>query len=501
MDIFSDLAGGFGVALLPKSLLFIVIGVLIGQTIGALPGIGASAGMALLLPLTFGLEPVTALMMLAGIMYGSMYGNSLSAVLLNVPGDSSSVMTALEGNRIAKEGRAGTALSIAAVASFLAGTAAVAALAVATPLLSAFALRFSSPEYFLLAALGITATASFGAGSTVKALMAGAFGLMLALVGIDPISGAARLTFGSTALLDGFHFLPVAIGLFGIAEVLISLERTIRAVPMATRLRDLWPRAADFAVTRIAILRGGAVGFLVGVMPGAGPTVAAFLAYVTERRFSPRPEKFGDGALDGLAATEASNNAAVTGAMVPMLSLGIPGSASTAVLLAAFVLLGIRPGPLLMQQQPDLVWSLIASMFIGNLVLLVLNLPLAPVFASLLRVPYAYLAPCILVVSMIGAYAVSMTLSTVAMMLAFGGIGYVMAKANIPRAPVVLALVLAPLMESSLRQSLILSRGSLDIFVTRPIAAVLLMAVVLSLAWPFVDWLLRRRRAATLKPR
>ncbi|MFN3614155.1 MAG: tripartite tricarboxylate transporter permease [Rubrimonas sp.] len=493
MDILSGLAGGFAVAATPEALLFIVIGVVIGQVVGALPGIGGSAGMALLLPLTFSMNPVTALMMLSGIMYGSMYGNSLSAVLLNVPGDSASVMTAVEGNKMARQGLAGKALSLSAVASFLAGTASVVALAVATPLLAAFALRFSSPEYFLLALLGIVATASFGGGSPVKALLAAALGLMLALIGVDPVSGATRLTFGSVNLLDGIDFLPVAIGLFGVAEILLSLEKRVQPVVMAARLRDLWPRWADFVETRAAMLRGGIIGFGIGVMPGAGPTVAAFLAYIAERRFSRRPERFGEGAPDGVTASEASNNAAVTGAMAPMLSLGIPGSASTAVLLAAFVLLGFRPGPMLMTQQADLVWALIASMFIGNLVLLALNLPLAPIFASLLRIPYVYLAPVVLSLSMVGAYATTNSLFTVGLTLSFGAVGYVMAKARIPRAPVVLALVLAPLMESALRQSLTLSRGSLSIFVDRPIAAVLLVVVAAALVWPVASAIMARR--------
>ncbi len=497
MDILNGLAGGFGIALTPTSLLFILVGVIIGQIVGALPGIGGSAGMALLLPLTYGMEPVTALMMLAGIMYGSQYGNTLSAVLLNVPGDSSSVMTALEGNMMARKGLAGKALSISAVASFCSGTFAVVVLAVATPIISAFALKFSSPEYFLLALLGITATATFGDGSTVKALLAAVFGLMLALVGVDPISGLTRLTFGSSNLLDGIDFLPVAIGLFGIAEILISLESQVRPVVMAARLRDLWPRAADLLAVRWSIARGWLVGFLVGVMPGTGPTVATFLTYVTERRFARKPQEFGTGSPEALGAVEASNNAAVTGAMVPMLSLGIPGSASTAVLLAAFVLLGLRPGPMLMVQQPALVWGLIASMFVGNLILLVLNLPLAPLFASLLRIPYVYLAPGILILSMVGAYATTLSLFTVGTMLVFGGVGYLMAKAGIPRAPVVLALVLGPIMESALRQSLTLSLGSPAIFVTRPISALLLALVIASLALP----LLARHRARAARRR
>ena len=382
LDILSSLAQGFSVALTPTNILFVFIGVCLGQIIGALPGIGPSAGMALLLPVTFGVPPVTAIVMLAGIMYGGMYGGTLTSVLVNVPGEAASVMTAVDGHQLARQGRAGAALSVSAIGSFLAGIGAVTALVFVTPILAEFALRFSAPEYFLIAALGITATASMGTGSPIKALMMAVFGLMLALVGTDPILGNSRLTFGEPELLEGIDFLPVAIGIFGIGEVLNSLERSYHADPIKTRLRDLWLSSKDWAECRMAILRGGIVGFFVGLLPGAGPTVAAILAYVTEKRFSRHPERFGKGALDGVAASESANNSAAHGALIPMLALGIPGSASTAVLLAALVLQGIRPGPALMTEQSDLVWGLIASMFIGNVILLVLNLPLAPLFAG-----------------------------------------------------------------------------------------------------------------------
>jgi putative tricarboxylic transport membrane protein len=403
METLGLLLNGFAVALEPNNLFAVFIGVLLGQIIGALPGIGPSAGMALLLPLTFGMPPVTAIVMLAGIMYGGMYGGTLTSVLVNVPGESSSVMTAVDGYQIARRGRAGAALSIAAIGSFLAGIAAVAALVFITPPLSAFALKFSAPEYFLLAALGITASASLGSGSAIKALMAAVLGLMVALVGVDPIVGIPRLTFDIPAMVEGIDFLPVAIGIFGIAEVLTSLEKMHDMQPIRTRLRDMWLTAEEWAESRVAILRGGLVGFFVGILPGAGPTIASMMAYVMEKRFSRRPERFGHGALDAVAAAESANNSAAHGALVPMLSLGIPGSASTAVLLAALILQGIRPGPNLMTEQSALVWGLIASMFIGNVILLIINLPLAPAFASILRVPYVYLAPGILMISLVGA--------------------------------------------------------------------------------------------------
>ncbi|MFC4171079.1 tripartite tricarboxylate transporter permease [Microvirga sp. GCM10011540] len=495
IDALASLGQGFQVALAPMNLMFIFIGVCLGQLIGALPGLGPSAGMALLLPITFGIPPVTAIMMLAGIMYGGMYGGTLTSVLVNVPGEAASVMTAVDGHKLAKKGRAGAALSVSAIGSFLAGIGAVTALVFVTPPLAEFALSFSSPEYFLLATLGITATASIGSGSPLKAILMAVFGLMIALIGTDPILGSSRLTFGVTELLDGIDFLPVAIGIFGVAEVLASLERSYDSEPIKTRLRDMWLSAKDWAECRVAILRGGFLGFFIGLMPGAGPTVASILAYVTEKRFSKHPERFGEGALDGVAAAESANNSAAHGALIPMLALGIPGSASTAVLLAALVLQGIRPGPTLLVEQADLVWGLIASMFVGNIILLILNLPLAPVFAALLRIPYEYLAPGILVISLVGAYATTLSLFNVGLTLFFGMVGYLMIKADLPRAPVVLAVVLAQLMESSLRQSLMLSEGSLVIFVQRPLSAILLLLVIGSLLLPLLNMLTRRRVA------
>lgn len=493
--MFEQLLIGFGTALDPQNLLFIFLGVLIGQVVGALPGLGPSAGMALLLPLTFGLEPVTAVMMLAGIMYGAQYGGTLTSVLINVPGEASGVMTAVDGNAMARKGRAGAALSISAIGSFIAGIGAVAAVAVLAPPLASFGLKFNAPEYFLLALLGILAMGSLGA-SPIKSLAAGVLGLMIALIGVDPLTGAPRLNFDSPVLVKGIDFIPVAIGVFGIAEVLASLERMDKVQPIRTRLRDMWLTAEDWTKCRFSILRGGVIGLFVGIMPGAGASIASLLAYLTERRFSSTPETFGKGAIDGVAAAEAANNAASHGATIPMLSLGIPGSASTAILLAALILHGIRPGPQLMAQESALVWGLIASMFIGNIILLILNLPLAPAFAALLRIPYVFLAPAILGISLVGAYAATLDMATVWMSLGFGVLGYLMMKFDIPRPPLVLALVLASLMEMSLRQALLLSFGDPMIFVQRPISAILLAAVCFALLLPFVSAFRRRRSMA-----
>lgn len=493
MGGFGGVVEGFAVAFTWSGIVAVFFGVLIGQVVGALPGLGPAAGMALLLPITFGMEPTAAIMMLAGILYGGMYGGTLTSVLINVPGESSSVMTAIDGHQLAREGRAGAALSVSAIGSFFAGITGTFALAVAAVAISSIALQFNAPEFFLLAVLGIIATASLGTGSPVKALLMATFGLAIALVGVDPISGLNRLTFDTNALLEGIDFLPVAIGLFGIAEVLVSLESIKQEPVLPARLKDMWLTKSEWVASRMAIVRGTIIGFLVGLMPGAGATIAAFLSYVTERRFSKNPERFGHGALDGVAASESANNASVTGALAPMLALGIPGSTGTAVLLAALVLQGIRPGPTLMTDQPVLVWSLIASMLLGNIILLIMNLPLAPLFAALLRVPYVYLAPGIVIFSLIGAYAATLSYTTMVTAMIFGGIGYAMIKLDLPRAPLVLALVLAPLMEESLRQSLLLSLGSPMIFLHRPFAVLLLGLVILFLALPFI---LRRVRAA-----
>ncbi len=492
--MFEALSQGFVLAFEPQNLLFIFFGVLVGQIVGALPGVGPAAGMALLLPLTFGLEPVTAIMMLAGIMYGGQYGGTLTSVLINVPGEASGVMTAMDGHAMARNGRAGAALAIAAVGSFSAGVGAVLAVAVLTPALASVGLRFNAPEYFLLCALGVIAVGSLGE-VPIRSLLAGVLGLTIALIGVDPLTGTPRLNFGLPSLYQGIDFIPVAIGVFGIAEVLSSLERSEKVEPIRTRLKDMWLTAEDWTTCRFSILRGGFIGLFVGIMPGAGASVASLLSYLTERKFSKHPERFGNGAIDGLAAAESANNSAAHGALIPMLSLGIPGSASSAVLMAALILHGIKPGPMLMTQESALVWGLIASMVIGNLILLIMNLPMAPLFAALLRIPYTYLAPGILVISLVGAYAATLSVATVWMCIAFGILGWLMMKLDIPRAPLVLALVLAPLMETSLRQSLLLSLGSPMIFVERPISAVLLVTVIFALIAPIWRTFGRRRLA------
>ena len=494
MEILGQLGLGFSVALTPQNLAFAFAGALVGTMVGILPGIGPAAGIALLLPVTFGLPPVSSLIMLAGIYYGAMYGGTLTSVLINTPGESASVATTFDGYQMALQGRAGAALGIAAIGSFIAGTLGVVALMLAAPTLADVAVLFGPPEYFALATLGLLTIAGLGGSSATKALLAAVAGLALATIGADPMTGSKRFTFNILELSDGLEFLPVAVGLFGIAEVFANLATPVRLAPIRASLSGLVPTWQDWIVSRGAILRGGLIGFVIGVLPGAGATIASFVAYGVERRVSKHPERFGKGAIEGVAAPESANNAATAGAMVPLLALGIPGSSTTAVLLGAFVLYGLRPGPLLLTEHPDVFWGLIASMYVGNVMLLFLNLPGAPLFASVLRLPYSVIAAGILGISIAGAYSLQNNLFDVWVALAFGVLGYLMKRFDYPAAPLVLALVLGPLLEMSLRQSLTISHGSLAIFVTRTGSAALLAVGLIALAGPALFSLIRRSR-------
>ena len=494
MEILGHLALGFSIALTPQNLAFAFAGALIGTMIGVLPGIGPAAGIALLLPVTFGLPPVSSLIMLAGIYYGAMYGGTLTSVLINTPGESASVATTFDGYQMALQGRAGAALGIAAIGSFIAGTLGVVALMLAAPLLADVAVLFGPPEYFALATLGLLTIAGLGGSSAFKALLAAVAGLALATIGADPMTGSKRFTFNILELSDGLEFLPVAVGLFGIAEVFANIARPVRLAPIKASLSGLMPTWQDWIASRWAILRGGLIGFVIGVLPGAGATIASFVSYGVERRVSKHPERFGKGAIEGVAAPESANNAAAAGAMVPLLALGIPGSATTAVLLGAFVMYGLRPGPLLLTEQPEVFWGLIASMYVGNVMLLFLNLPGAPLFASVLRLPYSVIAVGILGISIAGAYSLQNNLFDVWVALAFGVLGYLMKRFDYPAAPLVLALVLGPLLEMSLRQSLTISHGSIAIFLTRPGSVVLLTVGLIAIAGPALFSLTRRSK-------
>jgi putative tricarboxylic transport membrane protein len=486
MDVFQQVGQGFLIALTPQNLLFCFIGVVAGTLIGVLPGIGPVSGVAILLPLTFSLDPTAGMIMLAGIYYGSMYGGSTTSILINTPGESASVMTCLDGYAMARQGRAGAALGMAAIASFIAGTVSVVGLMLLAPPLASFALRFGPAEYFALMVLGLTTLTRLAGKSLVKGLLMGAFGLALGTVGLDPLTGTARFTFGRVELLEGLGFVPVAMGLFALAEIFANAEESLRRDVFKTDLKGLLPTAEDWLAVRWTMLRATVIGFFIGVLPGAGATVAAFMAYAVEKKSSQHPERFGTGVIEGVAAPEAANNAATGGALVPLLTLGLPSSATTAVMLGALMIFGLRPGPLLLTERPDFFWAVVTSMYVGNVMLLVLNLPLVGFWASILRIPYRILLPLILLFTLLGAYALNNSVSDIWIMIAFGVVGYLMRKFDYPAAPVVLAMVLGPLMETNFRRALTISQGDYTVFLTHPISAILLFAAVLSLTWPLL---------------
>lgn len=465
---------GFSVALAPDVLLYAFAGCLIGTLVGVLPGVGPLAGISLLLPATFGLDATRAIVMLAGIYYGAMYGGSTTSILMRIPGETASVMTCIDGYAMARKGRGGAALAIAAVGSYVAGTASVIALMFLAPPLARFALRFGPPEYFALLLLGLLVLAYMSTGSMVKALAMAVFGLLLGMIGIDQMSGYFRFHYGVVELGDGLGLVPVAVGLFGLSEIMLTAGQKIRPDVIKPRLRQLLPSAREWQQSAGPIGRGTLLGFLIGIIPGSAHIISSFVSYAVERRLSKHPEEFGKGAVAGLAGPESANNSATSGAFVPMLALGVPSGPIPAVMLAAMMVHGVSPGPLLIRQQPDLFWGFIASMYVGNVVLLVLNLPLVGLFVNLLRIPYHFLYPGILVFSIVGVYAVNNSVVDVWIMLGMALVGYVLRKLDFETAPIVLGLVLAPIIEMSLRQSLAMSDGQYSIFVTSPIAATLL---------------------------
>jgi putative tricarboxylic transport membrane protein len=500
MDIVSGLAHGFAVALQPTNLFWCFVGCFLGTIVGIMPGLGPAATIALLLPLTLNMDPAGGIIMLAGIYYGAKYGGSTTSILLNVPGEASSVVTCLDGYQMARQGRAGAALGIAAIASFVAGTFGVVLLTLAAPPIAAFALSFSSPEYFALMALGLALAVLLAGASLIKGLLALLVGLWLTSIGTDLFTAQSRFIFGQAQMLGGIDFMVVAIGVFAIAEVLASIEAGVDATPLPVPrgLRNLLPSWAELKACRFAFLNGSITGFIVGVLPGAGSSIASFLSYGIEKAVSKHPKKFGTGVPEGVAAPEGANNADSGGALVPLLTLGIPGGGTTAIMLSALVLWGVRPGPLMMQEAPDVFWGLVASMYIGNVVLLLLNLPLVPIFAQILRVPVYILFPVILGISLVGAYGVSGNLFDIGLLAGFGLLGYVMRKLDYPSAPLILGFVLGDAMERALRQSLMMSQGDLTILVERPLAASMLVIATLILLTPLFARLNRwRLRAVT----
>ena len=487
MDFFGNLGAGLMVALQPLNLTFCFLGVLIGTLIGVLPGIGPVGTMAILLPLTYGIPPTTAIILLAGIYYGAQYGGSTTSILVNIPGEAASVITTLDGYQMALQGRAGPALGIAAFGSFIAGTFSIIGLQAIAPPLVKVALSFGPPEYFSLMILGLVILTYLAQKSMVKALMMAGVGILLGTVGLDSITGQPRFAFQVPELLDGLGLVPLVMGLFGISEVFLNVEKEIQRNVTEMKITRLLPSFQDWMESKWAIVRGSVIGFFLGILPGGGAVLGSLVAYAVEKRVSRNPEKFGKGAIAGVAAPESANNAATGGAFVPLLTLGIPSNVVMAILIGALMIHGITPGPMLLKEQPDLFWGVIASMYVGNVMLLILNLPLIGLWVQLLRVPYSILFPLILFFCLIGSYAVNNSVVDVALMVFFGGLGYLMRKFEYEPAPLVLAFVLSPILEQALRQSLILSSGSFTIFLSRPIslgcllvAAGLLIASLLS---------------------
>jgi putative tricarboxylic transport membrane protein len=491
------LLNGIGAALQPMNLLFAFVGCLLGTVIGVLPGIGPAAGIAILIPVTSGMQPTGAIIMLAAIYYGVMYGGTITSVLMNTPGEAASAVTCIDGYEMAKRGRAGAALSIAAIGSFIGGTVSTLGLVFLALPLTGLALAFGPPEIFALLIFGMSLVTGLAGNSIVRALIAAVIGMLISQVGIDPVLGAPRFTFGITDLLNGFDIVPVVMGLFGIGEILQSVESHARESFASSKVSLVQLTRQDIKASAAPIARGTVVGFILGLIPGIGTIVPTFLSYAFERKLSKTPERFGKGAIEGVAGPETSNNAAASASLIPLFTLGIPGSAVTAILMGAFMVKGLTPGPALFVDQPALVWAIIGSMFVGNLILLILNLPFIPVWVRILRVPPSIMTAVILGFCIIGAYSLRNSVFDIGVMMSFGVVGYIFARLSIPVAPMVLTLVLTPLTEAALRQSLEMSRGAFSIFVTHPLSLVLLIAAAGSVLFSAVQGVRSMRTAGS----
>lgn len=498
MSTLQFLADGFAVALQWQNLLFALVGVIIGTAVGVLPGIGPMSGVALLIPvtatITAGLPTEAAatssIILLAGVYYGAMYGGSTTSILLNTPGESSSVVTTLDGYQMAKQGRAGSALSIAAIGSFCAGVVALLGLILLANPLSKLALKFGPAEYFSLMLLGLAAVSGLAGRSITKALIMTVLGLMLGTVGIDAVSGIERFTFGQPMLFSGIEFLTIAVGLFALGEVFKTILEKEEEDGQLAKINRVLPTKQDLKDSAVPIARGSLLGFFIGVLPGAGATLASFFSYITEKKFSKTPEQFGKGHIAGVAGPESANNAASGGAMIPLLTLGIPGSGTTAILMGALIMYNIQPGPLLFDEHPQVAWGLIASMFIGNLMLLALNMPLVRIFAKIIETPKKYLLPIIIAISIFGVYAVQFATFDLFLLVACGVLGYLFAKNDYPVAPLVLALVLGPMIENNMRRALTISNGDFSIFITKPLS---LLFLVISISWLLIPLIMKIR--------
>lgn len=498
MDTINAMLSGFEVALTWQNLLYCLIGVVVGNVIGVLPGLGPTATISLLLPFAFTLSPESAIIMMAGIYYGAMYGGSITSTLLDLPGEAASVVTTFDGYQMTKQGRAGIALGIAAIGSFVAGTFAIIGLSFLAPGLSSFAVKFGAPEYAVLTALGILLVAYLGTKSFLKSALCAAFGLLLATIGQDPITGSIRLTFGSSHLLGGLDFAALAMGVFGVGEILYNLEHLSKGTLEQTKVGRIWPTVKDFAEAKWAIVRGSVIGFLVGILPGGGSIIATVASYGVEKKVSKTPERFGKGAIQGVAGPESANNAAAGAAFIPLLTLGIPSDAVMALIFGTLLLNGITPGPQLIGEHPDLFWGVIASMYIGNVLLLLLNLPFVGIFIQLLRVRGSILMAFAIVLTLIGVYSLANDSFNMGVVLVFGILGYLMRKAGYDPAPMVLAFVLGKILEGAFRQSLIMSNGSFAIFIERPLSGTLLGLALAGLLYAVLSrlWKARKSRAA-----
>ncbi len=500
MEVLQNLFYGFQFSFEPLNLFYCFLGVLTGTLIGVLPGIGPLGAMSLLLPLTYKLTALQAIIMLGGIYYGAMYGGSTTSILVNIPGEAASVVTCLDGYQMARKGRAGAALGIAAFGSFIAGTAGVIGLTLLGPILASFALRIGPPEFFSILCIGLTIVVYLTVGSVIRALMMAFFGIILGCAGQDLETGVLRFSFGSVYLMDGINLVPFVMGLFGISEVFLNIEKDLKKTSvLSTKIKGLLPNWQDWKNSIGPILRGSLLGFLLGIAPGGGVVVSSFASYAMEKKLSKYPEKFGTGAIEGVAGPESANNAAAIGAFVPLLTLGIPTHVSTAILLGALVIHGVTPGPMMMTKNPEIFWTVIASMYIGNGMLLVLNLPLIGVWVQVLRVPYKILFPLILLICVIGSYSINNSAFDIVAMLIFGVLGYLMRKYGYEGAPMVLAFVLGPMFENALRQSLLLSDGSFMIFFNRPIAAIGMIATILVLISCVAPFLRKKREEIPLE--
>lgn len=493
--MFQGLASGFDIAFTLTNLTFALIGAVLGTMVGILPGLGPSATISLLLPLSFKIgSPVTSIIMMAGIFYGAMYGGSTTSILVNIPGEAASVVTCIDGYQMAKKGRAGPALGMAAIGSFIAGTIGVLGLTFVAPPLSEFALKFGPPEYFSLTLFGLLMATLLGGGSILKGLIMVVMGLLLGSVGLDPISGAIRFTWGLHMLQEGIDFVTLAMGMFGVGEIFYNLEKELKTELVTRKITHLWPTLKDWADSKWAVIRGSFIGFFIGILPGGGAVISSLVSYAVEKKISKTPEEFGKGAIQGVAGPESANNSAASASFIPLLTLGIPGNPAIAMIFAALLIQGVQPGPFLITEKPEIFWGVVASMYIGNVMLLILNLPMVGIWVQLLRVPYSILAPIVVLFCCVGVYSIRNTVFDIYVMGIFGAIKYILRKVNLEPAPMILAFVLGPILERAIRQALLISAGSPLIFFTRPISGAL-MGLLFFFIVLQIFWSLRKKKS------